>query len=68
MRAPAALRGSIQIRRIGSNPEFVGGFVVVDHPAARRLEAKTGFVTHTFDADGPKAARAMVAKLGEALR
>lgn len=57
-RAPSRLPGlasSIRSRKVGSNPQFVGGFVVVEHPLARRVERRTPFIVPTLQQDGPRA-------------
>lgn len=63
---PAGLLASIHSRKPGAGPDFVGGFVVADHPLATRAERARPFVGPTSRADGAKAVEAMMKKLLQA--
>lgn len=54
------LAASIEARAVGDNREFVGGFIVVNHPGTRRAERRRPFILPTFEQDGPRAVRAMM--------
>lgn len=61
--AARKILGTIRPTAIGSNPGFVGGFVIVASPLASRVEARHPFVAPTSRVDGPRALKAMVATL-----
>lgn len=60
---PAGVAASIRARKVGSSPEFVGGFVVAASPLAARAERARPFVGPTARQDGPRAVEAMLKKL-----